>query len=202
MILEGSYGKVVERARIPMENVYKSNERLINLVNDLLSISRIESGKMEFKPEKASIEDVIDGVINDLKITAEKKKLYLKWEKPEPTIPHFLLDSDKMRQVILNLVDNAIKYTKKGGITIKCQMSDVKCQIVISDTGGGMTPDEIAKIFESFSRGTVGVKAYTEGAGLGLYIARKFVEMHGGKMWAESEGRDKGSAFNIELPVK
>ncbi len=75
MILEGSYGKVVERARIPMENVYKSNERLINLVNDLLSISRIESGKMEFEPEKASIEEIIEGVVGDLGITAEKKNV-------------------------------------------------------------------------------------------------------------------------------
>jgi len=151
MILEGSYGKIVEKARTPMENVYKSNERLIDLVNNLLSISRIESGKMEFEPEEASIEEVIDGVVFDMKINAEKKELYLKWEKCEPALPRILLDKDKMRQVILNLVDNAIKYTKKGGITIKCQTSNDKLQIVISDTGGGMTKEELAKIFESFS---------------------------------------------------
>lgn len=202
MILEGSYGKFSERAKTPMENVYKSNERLINLVNNLLNISRIESGKMEFEPQISSTEEIIESVVAELKITAEKKKLYLKWEKAKTPLPKLLLDQDKMRQVILNLVDNAIKYTEKGGITIKAGAENGKCRVEISDTGEGMEKEELAKIFESFSRGMVGTKLYTEGAGLGLYIARKFVEMHGGKVWAESEGKSKGSTFNIELPIK
>lgn len=202
MLIEGTYGRIVEKAKTPMENVYKSNERLIKLVNDLLSISRIESGKMEFEPEESQIEEIIEGVVFDLKVNAEKKGLYLKWEKPETALPKLSLDRDKLRQVILNLVDNAIKYTQKGGVTISAQRVNDKLQIVIKDTGEGMTKEDLVKIFESFSRGTVGVSAYTEGAGLGLYIARKFVEMHGGKIWAESEGRSKGSTFFIELPIK
>ena len=201
MILEGSYGKIVDRAKIPIENVYKSNQRLINLVNDLLSISRIESGKMGLEPEESSIEEIIMGAIDDLKITAEKKKLYLKFEKPTESLPKIMLDKDKMRQVILNLVDNAIKYTPKGGVAIEAQILDSRCRILIRDTGEGMNEEELTKIFESFSRGTVGTKAYTEGVGLGLYIARRFVEMHRGRVWAESEGKDKGSTFYIELPM-
>ena len=77
-----------------------------------------------------------------------------------------------------------------------------KLLITISDTGGGMTKDDLEKVFETFSRGTVGVSAYIEGAGLGLYIARKFVEMHGGRVWAESEGKSKGTTFSIELSLK
>ena len=201
MILEGSYGKLADRAKTPLENVYKSNERLINLVNDLLCISRIESGKIELELEKSSIEEIIMGVVDDLMITTEKKKLYLKLEKPTEPLPKIMLDKDKMRQVILNLVDNAIKYTQKGGITINIKIIDFRFQILIRDTGGGMTKEDLVKLFESFSRGIVGSQSYTGGSGLGLYIARRFVEMHNGRIWAESDGIDKGSSFFIELPV-
>jgi signal transduction histidine kinase len=201
MILEDSYGKLVDRVKTPLENVYKSNERLINLVNDLLCISRIESGKIELELEKSSIEEIVTGVVDDLKITAEKKKLYLKLERPTKLLPKIMLDKDKMRQAILNLVDNAIKYTQKGGITINIKIIDSKFQILIKDTGGGMSKEDLVKLFESFSRGIVGSQSYTEGTGLGLYIAKKFVEMHNGKIWAESPGLNKGSTFYIELPI-
>ena len=102
----------------------------------------------------------------------------------------------------MNVVDNAVRYTEKGGVTIKCQMSNVKCQIVVSDTGAGLIKYELSKMFESFSRGMAGTRLYTEGVGLGLYIARRFVEMHQGKIWAESKGKGKGSTFYIELPIK
>ncbi|KKP93859.1 MAG: Histidine kinase [Parcubacteria group bacterium GW2011_GWC1_38_6] len=202
MIIEGSYGKFAEKAKKPLENVYKSNERLVNLVNDLLSISRIESGKMKFEPEIGSIVEIIDGVIFDLTLNAEKKGLYLKFEKPSTPIPEMMLDKAKTRDIVLNLVDNAIKYTPTGGIIVSTKILDSKFQVLIRDTGEGMEKDEMDKIFESFSRGTVGVKAFTEGAGLGLYIARKYAEMHGGRVWAESEGKGKGSTFFVELPVK
>ncbi len=201
MILEGSYGKLVDRVKTPLENVYKSNERLINLVNDLLSISRIESGKMELELEKSSIEEIVMGVVDDLKITAEKKNLYLKLEKPTEPLPKIMLDKDKMRQVILNLVDNAIKYTRKGGITINTKVIDSGFQILVKDTGGGMSKEDLVKLFESFSRGIVGAQSYNGGTGLGLYIAKRFVEMHNGRIRAESDGIDKGSSFFIELPI-
>src|SRR3989344_279712 len=202
MIIEGSYGKFAEKAKKPLENVYKANERLVNLVNDLLSISRIESGKMKFEPEPASIEEIIEDVIFDLRINAEKKNLYLNFEKPAMPLPNIQLDKTKTRDIILNLVDNAIKYTNDGGIAIKLKIQNSNLKIEIKDTGEGMEKYEIEKIFESFSRGTVGVKAFTEGAGLGLYIARKYAEMHGGRVWAESEGKGKGSTFIVEVPAR
>ncbi|OHA77265.1 MAG: hypothetical protein A3H01_00555 [Candidatus Wildermuthbacteria bacterium RIFCSPLOWO2_12_FULL_40_9] len=202
MIIEGSYGKFSDKAKKPLENVYKSNERLVNLVNDLLSISRIESGKMKFEPEPASIEEIIEDVIFDLRINAEKKNLYLNFEKPAMPLPNIQLDKTKTRDIILNLVDNAIKYTNDGGIAIKLKIQNSNLKIEIKDTGEGMEKYEIEKIFESFSRGTVGIKAFTEGAGLGLYIARKYAEMHGGRVWAESEGKGKGSTFIVEVPAR
>jgi len=156
MFLEGTYGKLSEKIKEPMENVYKSNERLIKLVNDLLNVSRIETGKIKLELQKTSIEDVISNIINELKIEAEKKNIYLKWQEPKKPLPEILVDRDKIRQVILNLIDNAIRYTNKGGIRIIYQTANKKCQIIIADTGEGMTREEILHLFESFSRGWAG----------------------------------------------
>jgi signal transduction histidine kinase len=201
MILEGSYGNLPEKVKKPMENVYQSNERLIKLVNDILSVSKIEAGEMEMNWEKEDLREIIKEVISELSIKAKEKNLYLKFEEPKE-FPKVLLDREKIRQVILNLVDNAIRYTQKGGVTVKLQIANGRLQIVVSDTGEGLTKEEKEKLFERFSRGTAGTKFWTEGAGLGLYIARRFVEMHKGKIWAESEGRGKGSTFYIELPIR
>jgi signal transduction histidine kinase len=201
MILEGDYGKLPEKVKEKMENVYQSNERLIKLVNDVLSVSKIEAGEMEMNLERADLREIIREVINELSIKAKEKNLYLKFEEPKE-FPKILLDREKIRQVILNLIDNAIRYTQEGGVTVKLQMANGKLQIVISDTGEGLTKEEKEKLFERFSRGTAGTKFWTEGAGLGLYIARRFVEMHNGKIWAESEGKGKGSTFYVELPMR
>jgi len=202
MIAEGIYGEIPERLKKPLKNVYLSNERLIKLVNDLLDISRIEAGKMEMKFERTNLEELINEVVSELEIEAKKKGLYLKFEKPKEKLPQILIDKEKIRQVILNIVDNAIKYTKEGGATIRLKRVGNSLQIAVSDTGIGMTKEEIAKLFESFSRGAGGRKSWVEGAGLGLYISKKLIDLHQGKIWAESEGRGKGSTFFVELPIK
>jgi signal transduction histidine kinase len=145
---------------------------------------------------------MISGVIEELKINAKKKGLYLKIIKPPEPLPKIMVDRDKLRQVILNIIDNAIKYTKKGGITIKIQSLKSKIQIIIQDTGEGMTKNEIKSLFQMFSRATAGTQLHTEGAGIGLYVAKRFIEMHNGRIWAESGGKGKGSTFYIELPIK
>ena len=202
MMLEGDYGEIPEKLKEKLKNTYVSNDRLVKLVNDLLDITRLEMGRIELNLERASIDEIISGMVEEMKTVAEKKGLYLKWEKPKVALPQMSLDKNKIRQVILNLVDNGIKYTEKGGITIKCQMSNVKCQIVVSDTGVGMGKEEIENLFEIMTRGRAGLQYWMQGAGLGLYTARKFVEMHGGRVWAESPGKGKGSTFYIELPMK
>lgn len=201
MILEKSYGQMSRKIKKPLENINVSNERLIKLVNDLLSVSRIEAGKIELDLAKVSIEKTIAEVIDELAIIAEKKKIYLKFKKAGKPLPEITADKDKIRQVIINLIDNAIRYTNQGGITVTCRTEKAKYRIEITDTGEGMTKEEISKLFESFSRGKAGPRFWTEGAGLGLYIAKKFVEMHQGKIWVESAGKNKGSTFYIELPI-
>jgi signal transduction histidine kinase len=201
MILEKTYGKPPKKMERPLKNIYASNERLIKLVNDLLNVSRIEAGRMEVNFEKTSIEEIIISVVEELENEAKEKNIYLKYEPLSKTLPQVLVDKDKIRQGIMNVIDNAIRYTEKGGITIKLEKNDDTLRIIFSDTGVGLTKNELEEMFESFSRGAAGTQLYTEGVGLGLYVAKKFVEMNKGKIWAESKGKGKGSTFYIELPI-
>jgi len=202
MMLEGTYGKPGKKMEKPLKNIYASNERLLKLVNDLLSISRIEAGRIELNLEEASIEEIIASTVEELKNTAKEKVIALKFEKPAKLLPKLSIDKDKIRQVLMNIIDNAIHYTGQGAVTVTCHIKAGKCVIEIKDTGEGMTQEEIIHLFESFSRGGAGMRFWTEGAGLGLYVAKKFVDLHKGKVRAESPGKDKGSSFYIELPLE
>jgi len=202
MLLEGTYGQIPEKSKKPVENVLESNERLIRLVNDLLTVSKVEAGKIEINFEKINVEQIILGLIDELRIKAKEKNLYLKHKKLKKASTKILGDESKVRQIILNVLDNGIRYTNKGGVTISYGSENGKYVIKIQDTGEGMVKQEAEKLFNSFSRGSAGTKFWTEGAGLGLYISKKFVELHKGKVWAESEGKEKGSTFYIELPIK
>ncbi|MCK4453879.1 hypothetical protein KAU51_00835 [Candidatus Parcubacteria bacterium] len=202
MLLEGSYGKFEKKGERVLKNILTSTDRLIKIINDLLNISRIELGKLELEKTPAQIKEIIDSVYKEMKPKAQEKNLKLIWQKPIKSLPEINIDILKIRQVILNIVDNAIKYTDKGNITIKIQNLTSKIQIVISDTGRGFTKEEKNRVFELFVRGRAGIDTFVEGTGIGLNVARKFVELHDGKVQAESEGKGKGATFYIELPVE
>jgi len=201
MIQEGLYGKYSRELNEILNKIYLSNTRLIDLVNSLLDISRIEMGRMEFKFEEIQIEKLIESIIEELSIQAKQKNLYLKFEKPERPLPKVKIDESKIRQVILNLIDNAIRYTEKGGVTVKVKNLISAIQISVRDTGIGLTPKEIESLFGMYARGK-GMSIFPEGAGLGLYVARKLLEAHLGRIWAESAGKDKGSTFYVDLPIR
>ncbi|MDP2637021.1 MAG: histidine kinase N-terminal 7TM domain-containing protein, partial [bacterium] len=118
MLMEGTYGTVGEQQKRPMQNVYDSNERMIKLVNDLLNISRIESGRVEMKMEEGSVEEILESVVQELQVKAHEKRLDLVFERPTESLPLVRIDREKMRNVVLNLVDNAIHYTEKGRVTV------------------------------------------------------------------------------------
>lgn len=202
LIREKTYGVAPGKMKRPLKNIYISTERLIKLVNDLLNISRIEAGKIELKLEKLSLEEVISTVVEELKPIAQEKSIYLKWEKDKEPLSEISLDREKIRQVILNIVDNGIRYTYAGGVMIRCQKTDGKYLVSITDTGEGLTKNEISSLFKTFTRGSAGQRLWTEGVGLGLYIAKKFLELHNGKIWVESSGKGQGSTFYIEIPIK
>jgi len=201
MLLEGTYGKLPSKIHPVIQNLFQTNEQLIKLVNNLLNISRIEAGKIELQLENISIANLIKETIKEIEPEAKEKGLYIVYEE-KTKIPYIRIDPDKIKQVLLNILDNAIKYTEKGGINITTQMQNSYVLIKITDTGVGMTREEIQNIFTSFKRGEAGEKLWTGGSGLGLYVAKKFVEMHKGKIWAESQGKNKGSTFFVRLPVQ
>ncbi len=202
MLVHGDFGQLPIEAQKTIEEVYEASLRLLKLSNDLLNVSRIESGKSVMNYKEESIKDLIMAIAKEFSAEAEKKNLYLRIIASDD-LPAIEMDSEKVRQVFLNIIDNALKYTEKGGITILIKFipSD-HILITIKDTGVGLDKQDIGKLFQSFSRGESGSNLHSSGAGLGLYVARKFVDQHKGRIWVKSPGRGQGSTFFIELPIK
>jgi signal transduction histidine kinase len=201
MINEGVYDDDEKRKKEILNNVYEANERLIALVNDVLNISRIQSGRVEINKEKVNLVELTRRTTERMMPSADEKGIKLIFHKNKKELPEIKIDVAKIENVIINLVDNAIKYTNEGQVEVFVKEEEKHLLIEIKDTGEGMAKDELEKLFDTFSRGDAGKKNWIQGAGLGLYIARQFVEMHNGKVWAESEGEGKGSQFCIKLPL-
>ncbi len=201
MMLEGSFGDLNQKVDENLYKVYESNERLIHLVEDLLNISRIESGRLQFNFEETDLTAMAESVIEELSESAKKKKLYLRFTPPATPLPKVNLDADKIRQVFMNLVDNAIKYTKRGGVTVKLEKVGEKIACCIADSGMGISTEDLPNLFKRFSRGADTSLVHTEGTGLGLYVGKMMIEAHQGRIWAESSGVDRGSKFCFELPL-
>ena len=201
MFLEGDFGDLTEEQKQQLERIFRSSDRLTRLVDVFLNVSRIETGRLDIKKSKVQLEEVLDEVVNDLTNPAKKKNIEITVQKPENPLPIMLLDKDKIHYVFMNLVDNAIKYTPKGWINVRMSRSKSLVTIEIRDSGMGIDPNEIDKLFQKFSRAEAISRIHTGGSGLGLFIARKIVEGHGGRIWAESEGDGKGSSFTFTLPI-
>ena len=200
MILNQKYGPFPEKLSRPLKNTFEATQRLVKVVNDLLNLSRIELGKISLEKRYFQIEEIVDNIYKELLPVAQKKKLEFKIEKPKRPLPKILGDSLKIREAIFNLVDNAIKYTQQGFVKISLEEKKGFVLIKIADSGIGFDPQEIKDLFEKFRRVGRGKLIDTQGTGLGLYIAKKFIELHKGRLWAESPGRGKGSTFYIKLP--
>lgn len=201
LILEGTYGEISDPVRKAVEKMYISNERQLHLVEDLLNISRIEAGRMEFAFQPEQIENLVNEAVMTLELSAKNNNLYLQWQKPQTPLPKLNIDATKIKEVISNMVDNAVKYTKKGGVTVRAESDDQSVRIIVSDTGIGMDKEELENIFEKFRRGKDVSRHNTNGTGLGMFIAKKVTDAHKGKIWAESDGQGKGSRFILELPI-
>ncbi|MBU2036838.1 GAF domain-containing protein, partial [Patescibacteria group bacterium] len=198
MILEGNYGQLTDILRDKEEKILESAERLIKLVNDLLNLSHMEGGEMEFNFAKVDFDAMVKSVAEELAPTAEKKKLKFTWQTPDKEF-WVRADEQKLRQVVMNLIDNAIKYTQKGRVEVLLEQQDKNIVMAVRDTGMGLQPGESKHLFQKFMRGAEASHYHTEGAGIGLYVARQLIEAHQGRVWAESEGEGKGSTFLVEL---
>lgn len=201
MLLDGTYGKISAPIKDALEKVYISNERLIGLIEDLLDVSHLEEGRVDFNFEKINLNDLAKKAADGLILQAKNKKLYLKfspWRKSNLLV---WADQQKVTEAVSNLVDNAIKYTRKGGVTVEVRKVSNNMRISVKDTGIGLKKEEITHLFQKFVRAGRGNKMSTVGTGLGLYVVRKMIEAHKGKIWAESAGEGRGSSFIIELPL-
>ena len=203
MILEGSYGRFEATVRHPLSGTLVSIERLIKLVNEFLDVSQLQLGKGILKKKKTNIMELLRETMEELLPIAREKRLYLKLQPPSEPLPEIELDQGKMKSAIFNIIDNSLKYTQKGGVTIRLKIKEAKLQIAVSDTGIGISKEDLRGLFEkTFERGEEAEKLFTTGRGIGLYISRVIIEAHQGKIWAESEGEGKGSTFYVELPMK
>ncbi len=202
MMLEGNFGALTKPETESLEKVFLSNERLIQLVENLLNISRIESGRLQFDFQMVDLNKMIESVMEELAGNAKKKNLILQYKPSAKLLPKIKIDDEKIRQVVMNLIDNAIKYTKQGSVTVKLEQRENKIKFSVADSGMGIRPEDMVNLFKKFSRGTGTSLIHTEGTGLGLYVARMMIEAHHGKIWAESNGEGKGSKFCFELPIK
>jgi len=166
-----------------------------------LDVTRIELGKMKYDFERVDISKLINETYSELQPSIEKTGLDFKIEYDKKK--HYMVQADrnKIKQVITNLIDNSIKYTREGGVTISFDRSGNKVKVSVSDTGVGIPADVLPTLFQKFIRAKNANKQNVSGTGLGLFIARKIVETHNGRIWAESEGKNKGSSFIFELPV-
>ncbi|MDE2312137.1 MAG: hypothetical protein KGJ93_03580 [Patescibacteria group bacterium] len=198
-VLNGDYGRVVKAQREILEKTNRTNNSLISLIDDMLNVSRIERGKMEFLFEPADLLSLAELTHEQLLPIAQEKHLALTFNKPKK-IPQLMADKEKIRQVMNNLIDNAIKYTKTGSIAVKLSATAEEVRFEVKDTGKGISPEEQNSIFEKFSRGKESIKQ-SAGLGLGLYVAKIVIAQHKGKIWAESGGKDQGSTFIFTLPI-
>lgn len=200
-ILAGDYGQPSPEIKTALLKMRLSNNAMISLIDDMLNASRIERGKIEFNFEPTDVLEITQFTVEQLRALAEPKHLKLAFVKPKTGLPKIMADKEKLRQVINNLIDNAIKYTKKGAITVKLEKTGNNIAIKVADTGKGIAKEDQKNLFEKYARAQDSSK-YTAGLGLGLYLAKVIVQQHKGKIWAESEGVDRGSTFIISLPIK
>jgi signal transduction histidine kinase len=200
MIIEGDFGKIEPKPKEIIQQIYDNTERLNGLVNDFLDVSRIERGKLVMERQMTDIPEMVQSIVYNFQPVVKTKGLTLTYNPPKEAIPKINVDANKLRQVILNLTDNAIKYTPTGSITVTLEALGDHLRCSVKDTGVGLDPEQAKNLFKPFSRATDASKTNATGTGLGLYVAKKIIEYHGGKAWAESEGKGKGSTFIIEMP--
>ena len=202
MFLDGDLGRITKEQKKFVKKTYESNERMIGLINDLLNVTKIEEGRYLYSLAPTQLESVAQFVINSYKEEAAVKKIKLEFKKPANKLPLIAIDVEKMRLAVQNLIDNAVKYTKEGGlVAISLRLADKRIEFSIKDSGVGIPANQQERVFTKFFRAANVVRLETDGSGLGLFIAKNIIEAHGGKIWFESmEG--KGATFFFTLPIK
>ncbi len=184
-----------------LDDIHSSGQHLLSMINNILDFTKIEAGKFELKYEEFSLETVIAEVLHAISEFSDKKGISIHTHI-HANIPHLVADKIKFKQIMFNLLSNAVKFTAKNGtITINVKLVEQYVQIGVSDTGIGIKSEDIDKLFKPFFQLDSSYSRRYEGTGLGLVLTKHLVELHGGKIWVESD-YGKGSTFTFTLPVK
>jgi signal transduction histidine kinase len=200
LIMDGIYGEVPDKIREVLERVQSNSRHLLDLINDVLDLSKIEAGQLTLSISEYSMNDVVQTVVAATEALVREKKLRLRTEVASG-LPLAEGDERRITQVLLNLVGNAIKFTEAGEIAIEVASAGDAFRVAVSDTGPGIAAEDQQLVFEEFRQLDSSSTRKKGGTGLGLAISRKIVELHGGRIWVESE-LGSGSTFYITLPVR
>ncbi|OGD56068.1 hypothetical protein A2V71_03915 [Candidatus Berkelbacteria bacterium RBG_13_40_8] len=199
MILDGDAGEISPDVREYVAQAYVANDRLIRLVERMMKTVALQEGKVHLNIQKIDLVKNLEILTNDFQIPAKEKKLTLIYEKPPQPI-FVLADPDRLREVLMNLISNAIKFTGQGSINIKNRDINSWAVTDIIDTGIGVKKEDQGKLFEIFTKANLSLAGQEKGTGLGLYLARNLAEKQGGKVWLEESEPGKGSTFSAAFP--
>ncbi|MCX5703682.1 MAG: ATP-binding protein, partial [Candidatus Omnitrophica bacterium] len=200
ILLSQNLGALPEPVRQRLEKINIHSDELTKFVNDLLDISRIESGRVSMKRMPSDLKHIVEEAVDLMSVIAKDKQIGLTSDLPQDTQSIFV-DSSQIKRVFINLINNAIKFTPpKGKINIKCHKLDNKVQVDITDTGCGIPEEAVEKIFEEFYRVDNLINQEVKGTGLGLALVKNIIEAHDGKIWVKSKA-GAGSTFSFTLPT-
>jgi signal transduction histidine kinase len=199
MLRKGDMGSLAPKQQEAADRIFDASERLVTLVNELLNVSRIESGTTKPSPQPTDMGKLIDDVVADTKALLDAKKQAFAYEKKK--LPVMMIDPLLTREVIANLISNASKYSPDGTpITLAAERTDGDVLISVADRGMGIPIEQQKQMFSKFFRAENAAKSTIQGTGLGLYVCKQIVELSGGRIWFESE-EGKGTTFFVRLPV-
>jgi GAF domain-containing protein/anti-sigma regulatory factor (Ser/Thr protein kinase) len=200
VLVDGMFGEINDKQAEYLSDILESGRHLLSLINDILDLSKIEAGRMELEPDDFDLPSAIDNALTLVRERAGRRGITLGREI-DGRVGMIRGDERKVKQVVLNLLSNAIKFTPEGGrIDVRCGVNEGRVEVSVTDTGVGIASEDQEAVFEEFRQvGTADKKV--EGTGLGLALSRKFVELHGGRIWVKSE-LGHGSTFTFTLPVR
>ena len=202
IMLDGTYGKLPPSAEEGMRQVFDRATEMAKSVDSYLNVSRIEQGRMKYDFVDTDLVKLVADTASIFKPNIKEKGLEAHINIPNDLTLPIKADVGKLQEVFNNLVDNSIKYTPEGSLTVTVEQKGTMGRVVVSDTGVGMTRKTMMNLFQLFSPGEDSKKINPSSTGVGLYITKKHVEAHKGKIWAESDGPDKGSRFIVEIPLQ
>lgn len=201
MVMEGDAGKITQQQRDLLNEAFTSSERMVHLISDFLSVSRLQTGKFIIDAQPVDLAEVVAQQVDTLAPLAASHDLKIEYTRPV-TRRELLLDEDKIQQVVMNLLDNAVFYSRpKSSVKVDLQYVGKEVMFTVRDTGIGVPPSEQAKLFGKFFRATNARKQRPDGTGVGLYLAKRVVTAHGGSIVFDSE-EGKGSTFGFKLPIR